>query len=373
MNRLTLADTTRRAGLLALLVVSLPLALASTAGAHRPPADRGVTLYSEEDYRGDAVTFDDDVAFLGHSRIGNDRVRSVRVEPGCHAVLYRNSQFRGSSVRVDRSLPSLARTPVGLDEASSLEVRCPGDRGRGPSWSDDDHDRDDHYGDDHYGDDSRDDEDRDDREYRLERGEGVILFSDADFRGDAVLLDSDLHDLGRTRVGNDRVSSVRVAPGCRATLFTDDDFRGRSFSTSEDVYELHDTPVGNDRVSSVRVECRGGYGGGWDLDDDDDHHGDDGDDGEGWGGGSGEGVIVYTDVGFRGRAVRFARDYAVLDGTALGNDNASSVRVPEGCIVILYEDADFRGRSIQLRDDEENLAHTMLRNDSASSLKVRCR
>jgi hypothetical protein len=83
-----------------------------------------VTLYHDDDFRGGSERFYDDSSNLGRSRIGNDNASSIRVDPGCRAVLYRDSNFRGASAVITRDVSSLRRTVVGNDGASSLRVKC---------------------------------------------------------------------------------------------------------------------------------------------------------------------------------------------------------------------------------------------------------
>ena len=84
----------------------------------------GVTLYDGEDFRGTRETFERDDDYLGDNRIGQDRVRSVRVDRGCRATLYEHADYRGRSTIVDGDLATLAGTRVGLDSVSSIQVDC---------------------------------------------------------------------------------------------------------------------------------------------------------------------------------------------------------------------------------------------------------
>ncbi|MCP4657975.1 MAG: hypothetical protein GY856_21410 [bacterium] len=84
---------------------------------------------------------------------------------------------------------------------------------------------------------------------------GVTLYDDSNFRGRSLTLDDDVADLGPTALGNDRVSSVKVPPGCTVTLYGDAHYRGRSATLDQDSADLGRTSVGNDAVSSVRVAC----------------------------------------------------------------------------------------------------------------------
>jgi hypothetical protein len=101
---------------------------------------------------------------------------------------------------------------------------------------------------------------------------GVILYEHANLLGNSAHLTADMPDLrdfrgpclhgddASSRDWNDCVSSVRVAPGWRATLYRDPDYRDDALDITADVSNLqlvrqHDCPHDglNDCVSSVRV------------------------------------------------------------------------------------------------------------------------
>jgi hypothetical protein len=83
----------------------------------------------------------------------------------------------------------------------------------------------------------------------------VVLYEDVGFEGRYEVFYDDDRNLEGSRIGNDRVSSLRVAPGCRVTLYADANFRGERLAVSGEVEDLRDTRIGNDRVSSLRLEC----------------------------------------------------------------------------------------------------------------------
>lgn len=224
--------------ILPLLMLGL-LALASATGAaaddrqdrqDRQDRDRdrdgqrGVTLYDDEDFRGESEFFAVDDSNLENNRIGSDRASSVRVDRGCRATLYRNHRYKGDSVVLDRDESSLTDTRVGNDSVTSLLVRC---AGRGGNTDGD-------YG----------------------WGEGATLFSDSDFRGRSQSFDRHVRDLRGSQIGNDDASSVRVARGCEVVLYAGANFRGESTTTEKDIENLSETRVGNDQVSSLEVRCR---------------------------------------------------------------------------------------------------------------------
>lgn len=101
---------------------------------------------------------------------------------------------------------------------------------------------------------------------------GVILYEHANFLGNSAHLTADVPDLrdfrgpcfkgddASGRNWNDCVSSVRVAPGWRATLYRGADYHDDALEITQDIANLqlvreHDCDEGglNDCVTSVRV------------------------------------------------------------------------------------------------------------------------
>jgi hypothetical protein len=179
-----------------------------------PQGDRfGVTLFTDEQFRGRSQTFYENDQDLRDNPIQSDSVSSVRVDPGCRAVLYEDANFRGRSALIERDAPNFRDLGIGNDSLSSLEVEC----GR--------------------------------------TNRGIIVFEDAGFRGRSEALgEGDYAELSGG-VGNDRISSIQVDRGCRAVLFADAGFRGRSWTIEQDASSLDGSPVGNDSISSIQVIC----------------------------------------------------------------------------------------------------------------------
>src|SRR5829696_7991762 len=86
---------------------------------------------------------------------------------------------------------------------------------------------------------------------------GVAIYEHADYVGESALITEDVKDLkdikgpcpmdeGETTVHrwNDCMSSIRVAPGWRATLYRDDGFEGDRFEVSGDVPNLQQVTGG---------------------------------------------------------------------------------------------------------------------------------
>jgi hypothetical protein len=301
------------------------LALLLAAGS----LQASVTLYRDAGFRGESETFRGDVADLRRSRVGNDTASSVRVRPGCVVTLYADPNFRGTYTELDRDEPSLENAAVGNDRVSSLRVDC-----RGGGWQ---------------GPDTR---------------SGVMLYQNEGFRGDEEWFSDDVPDLGRTRVGNDAASSLRATRGCRVRLYDHVGYGGRYAELGGDVWRLSETRIGNDRASSIQVRCSGDRRP-WGRT----RPGE-----PGWGGGRppAPGVTLFRDAGYRGASQTFDGSVADLRGSTIGNDEASSVRVPRGCRVLLFRDAGYRGVAIELRDDIADLGRTRVGNDTVSSLRVDC-
>jgi hypothetical protein len=105
---------------------------------------------------------------------------------------------------------------------------------------------------------------------------GIILYEHANYLGNSAHITRDIPDLrdfrGPCLSGdetadqadwNDCISSVRVAPGWRATLYRDTNYRDDSLEITEDMSNLqlvtrHDCDKRglNDCVSSIRVQQR---------------------------------------------------------------------------------------------------------------------
>jgi hypothetical protein len=113
--------------------------------------------------------------------------------------------------------------------------------------------------------------DRDqDRGRDRERGPRVIVYEDAEFRGDRLVLypgDTMENLSGLTFEGggriNDRISSIRVEGGAEVYVHADARFRGPVMRLTESARDLTGRPLPgsvstswNDRISSLRVEMR---------------------------------------------------------------------------------------------------------------------
>lgn len=89
-----------------------------------------------------------------------------------------------------------------------------------------------------------------DNNYNNNRSDMVVVYRDANFRGQSSNLSMGYHDFDDLGVGNDRISSIRIPRGFSVTVYTDGNYRGRSRTYTYDVDNLEDF---NDKVSSIVI------------------------------------------------------------------------------------------------------------------------
>jgi hypothetical protein len=213
-----------RSGLMAATMATVCVAgTAAGQPQQRQMGGVGITVFDDIGYRGENATFRSDQPDLGSARFAN-RISSLQVAPGevwevCEGVNYRQpcQVFSGME-------PDLRRRSWN-DRISSLR-RIRGDRGGGifPPGPPSD-------------------------------GNGLVLYSDERFRGQARTVNGPTPSLGSF---NDRARSVRVYSGTWEVC-EDIDY-GKCRTVNRDVSDL--TGLGlSKRVSSVRpaFNGRGGY------------------------------------------------------------------------------------------------------------------
>lgn len=136
-------------------------------------------------------------------------------------------------------------------------------------------------------------------------GVGITVFADPSYRGENATFDRDVRSLSEYRLDN-RISSLRVAPGEYWEVCEFDNFRGQCqvfYDTEPDLRRVR----WDNRISSMRrARGGGGSGGGGDVPRD--------------------GIALYSDVRFRGasRVFRSAESNLVPLGF---NDDARSLRL----------------------------------------------
>lgn len=85
---------------------------------------RGVTVYSDADFRGRSETFVYDDPDLRDNPIRQDTISSVFVDRGCRAILYEDVGFRGAATVITGDHENLRHSAVGNDRVSSIRVDC---------------------------------------------------------------------------------------------------------------------------------------------------------------------------------------------------------------------------------------------------------
>ncbi|MBU7025436.1 MAG: metallophosphoesterase [Theionarchaea archaeon] len=149
----------------------------------------------------------------------------------------------------------------------------------------------------------------------------VILYYDADYKGDSSTFVTDDSDLDGNDVGNDKVSSIKiVGSGVWVRLYKDKNFKGpyKDYHSSDSDFgndRFSDGSKVNDEVSSIKV-----FG---ILD---------------------KKVILYYDADYKGDSSTFVTDDSDLRNNDVGNDKVSSIKIEgSGITVRLYKDKNFGG------------------------------
>jgi len=225
-------------------------------------------------------------------RIGNDRLSSLRVPPDWTVHLYRDDNYGGPRFSVTGDLSYVG--DAYNDWASSIEVQ-------GPALA------------------------------------GVAIYPDADFRGREQVLAPGKYDLASIKIGNDRLSSLRVPSGWSVTLYRDAGFSGPSMTFTSDTRYVGDGY--NDWTSSIIVQSA-----------------------------TASGVTIYKDANYQGHSQVLAVGRYDLNQIAIGNDTLSSIRIPPGLKVTLWEHSGFGGKSVTFSSDTSYVGNAY--NDWASSIEV---
>lgn len=191
----------------------------------------------------------------------------------------------------------------------------------------------------------------------------VVLYADANFCGESMVLHSDWSASHPRSFWNDAIASVIVPRGWEVWLYEHSNFRGASIALTYD-WSVVDNPWWRNRVSSVRVvpSNRGNYGRRPSRPDRPGRNrGNYRDRPE---------VILYEHADFNGSALAIRGDWSIRYRDDFWNDRISSIYVPPGYAVILYEHSNFRGRSILLEGSWRVIRARDWWNDRISSIQV---
>ncbi len=190
---------------------------------------------------------------------------------------------------------------------------------------------------------------------------GVVICADRNFGGTCEVVTGNVADVNGTSdprgkdVRHDEMSSLYMAAGGTVSLYSEPNWEGTCETFRGSDLALEGNPIGDNRVSSIWLghDCR--------------------DDVQ---------LCEHKDLG--GRCVVFRSDQPSLGSTDIGNDTASSVRVPGGWQISVHSDDHYRG-SVDLFNGPvtRNFGGgfesygapyvTTVPNDAASSLDIRAR
>ena len=173
----------------------------------------------------------------------------------------------------------------------------------------------------------------------------VTVYQNVNFGGNSLDVgegDVSIGDLRASSVGNDRISSIEIAPGYQVVACRNSRFRGRCETFTNSVSDLR-TISFNDVISSLRVNKIP----------------------------SGP-ATVFEHVNFDGSSLNLGEgDVSIGDlrSSSVGNDRISSIRIEAGYEVLACRNSNFRGRCEVFTSDQSDL-RTISFNDVISSLRV---
>jgi len=180
-------------------------------------------------------------------------------------------------------------------------------------------------------------------------GDGVYLYEHADYKGACLKFTGDESDL-RVQGFNDRASSIRFVGDWTATLYRDVNYTGVSSTFVNNNSDLRNDAVGNDAVTSLRIKAGKTSGVERTC-------------------GEGDGVYLYADTDFRGRCIKLTADEPDLR-TRDFNDRVSSIRILGDFTATLYRDLNGTGIASTFSSDDSDLTNDAVGNDQATSVRL---
>lgn len=167
----------------------------------------------------------------------------------------------------------------------------------------------------------------------------VVIYSGCDLKGDKQILREGQYRDKNIRIGNDRISSIRVPKGWAITVYKSNNFQGASETYFENVRCLPDKF--NDAISSFRVFRSGNRA---------------------------APVVIYSGCELKGDSQNLREGQFRARDIEIGNDRISSIRIPNGWAVTVYKSNNFEGARETYTRDIRCLPDKF--NDAISSLKV---
>ena len=190
-----------------------------------------VTVFADINYSGSSQTFQGDVPNLTDAGF-NDAISSIRIPSGEQWQFCQDANFQGNCQTLQGSIADLRNINYNDRISSIRRVRGGAFRNRAGSVYSDGRYEDDQY------------------QYGNNRGTGMVVFANPDFRGRSAAVRGDMPDL-RPLGMNDQITSLQIPNGQTWEICTDIEYQGGCQTVSGSVADLRD--VGwNDRISSMR-------------------------------------------------------------------------------------------------------------------------
>lgn len=165
-----------------------------------------VTIFEHYGYAGKSQTLTPGKYNMGSLKIGNDRLSSLKVPRGWKVSLYQHANFTGHVKVVTQDNPAITDFN---DQTSSIIVTAP------------------------------------------KNDKTVSIFEHYGYAGKSQELTPGRYNMGSLSIGNDRLSSLKVPEGLRATLYQHGNFQGATRTYTKDNPAIADF---NDQTSSIVVE-----------------------------------------------------------------------------------------------------------------------
>jgi peptidase inhibitor family I36/beta/gamma crystallin len=277
---------------------------------------QGITVYMDANFQGRSKTINNDQQFVGPD--WNDQISSIRIPAGYRIEVFADANFGGASRVLDNDWTISGRDMEWNDKISSIRILSyPGQR-------------------------------------HSDEGAGspVMIFSDVNFQGMSRAVVGDERFVGDA--WNDKISSIRIAPGYKIQVYVDANFGGGNLVLDRDWTAGGNQMAWNDQISSIRIlETPSGR-----VSDRPMHEA------------TGD-VIVYEHANFQGRSKVISGDVSFVGNDF--NDMISSIRIPRGMEVEVFVDANYGGASKIFYDDWNTATSSPEWNDKISSIKIRRR
>ena len=256
--------------------------------------------------------------------IGNDQLSSLRIPSGWTVTVYADANYLGASETYSSDIDCL--NSVYNDKVSSMWIRngSGNNNGNGNNGNNNGNNN---------------------------NGNAAIAYSDCYFRGESQPFYAGRYNVSdlATKVGNDAISSIQLPRNWSVTVYDDVDFGGRSETFNGSLNCLGRD--WNDKISSMIISNRPVYN---NNNNNNNNYSQ---------------VVLYSDCSFAGTSQVFnSGSFNVYQLGAIGNDQLSSIKIPNGWTVTLYEEKNYRGRSKVYYSDISCLPGDW--NDKVSSLRV---